>query len=351
MEDGNQNMKRELLPGKIGSKKQVCSFLTAVLIAASVGPVIHAKSTSIYSEYQKKISDIDPEDPASQVMIALWCLDHKMNSKYVYHYQLFLKSRGENKRKMNPNGYCRTCNGEETYICDVCNEKRFVTIECPDCEGTGEKSCPKCKGTGKTTCPRCRGRGSYRKKGGVSVGAISCPTTIRCNQCRGKGVRQCNSCRGRGKKKGVCAVCNKYRFRKCQECSEQRSKFKKRIQEGALAAGTDLSPDKEVTAPPGDADEDLLAEKETTDLPDDLDDQEGSALVKKGDSLAAEGFALDKQAITADSPYAIVKKAESKYERAVNYYEAARKKGVDVEVRLREVLRMLFWLRKLMPVR
>ncbi len=348
-------------------RTQVYSFLTAVLISASVGPTIHAKSTPINPEYQKEVSAIDPEDPASQVMIALWCLDHKMNDKYIYHYQLFLKCRGANKRKRNPDGYCRTCNGEEEYICDVCNEKRLVTIECPDCKGAGEQFCPRCKGAGRTTCPRCRGSGSYRKKGGVSIGAIVCSRTIRCNKCRGKKIRQCKSCRGRGKKKGGCAVCNKYRFRKCAECSEQRERFRKRIQESALAAAKDLAPDKEVaapagdadegslaekktTAPPGDTDEDSLAEKKTTAPPDNLDDQDGSSLVKKGDSLMAEGFALDRQAITADSPYPIVKKAESKYERAINHYKAAQKKGVDVDVKLREALRMLFWVRKLMPL-
>lgn len=347
---GSELLRGLLGKGEVMSKKQICSFLTAVLISASVGPAIHAESTPINPEYQKEVSAIDPEDPASQVMIALWCLDHKMNDKYIYHYQIFLKSRGAHKQKRNPDGYCRTCNGEEEYICDVCDEKRRVTITCPNCKGAGEQFCPRCEGAGKVTCPRCRGLGSYRKKGGVSIGSIDCPRKIRCSKCRGKKIRQCKACRGRGKKRGNCVVCNKYRFRKCAECAEQRERFRKRIQEGALAAAKDLVPDKEVTALPDGTKEVTAADKETAALLDDLNGQEGSALVEKGDSLMAEGFALDRQAITAAAPYPIVKKAESKYERAINHYEAAQKKGVDVDVKLTEGLRMLFWVRKLMPL-
>lgn len=319
-------------------------FLTAVLVLTAVDPALHAES--IYSEYKRKAKAIRSDDPAEQRMMTLWCMDHNLKNQYIRHYRLFLKSRGENARKKSPEGYCRTCNGQGEYVCDVCDTKRRVHVKCSRCAGTGKTLCSRCKGTGKVTCPKCGGSGQLKKtkrtagvKSQVYTFTITCPKQILCGSCKGKKTERCRVCNGSKIERKPCSVCDKYRFRKCPECMEQRDEFNERVRQSSIAVAE---------APPPDPDDDA---KEKEVPPADLDNLEGDPLVKKGSSLLAEGLALDKQALTSKDPYPLMKKAAKKYEEAIECYKAARKKGCDVDAKLRETMTMFYWLRKMTPVR
>jgi len=123
---------------------------------------------------------------------------------------------------------CDNCGGDGTIECPECNGTGNITAECPECYGSGMMECPTCRGeqTVFDTCRHCNGTGKdpdgqldifgevadcpiCKGEGKVEQDCPDCSTgKVICNVCGGDGFirERCDRCDGRGRI--TCRDCN-----------------------------------------------------------------------------------------------------------------------------------------------